>query len=148
MKVIFIKDAPGQGRKGEIKEVSEGYAHNFLIPKGFAQTATADIQAKIAKESKEAEAKKQKESVRLLQFKADMEKRTFAVKVKVGDKGQIFGSIHEKDIALVIASKMNIQLEKHQVELISSIKALGEHKVKVKLGSGVTATVKINAEAI
>ena len=92
MKVIFIKDTPGQGRRGEIKDVSDGYAQNFLIRKGLAQVATAEMQAKIAKEAKEAEIKKLKEIGKLEALKSEIEKRTFTVKVKVGEKGQIFGN--------------------------------------------------------
>lgn len=147
MKVIFIKDTPGQGRKGEIKDVSEGFAQNFLIKKGFAQAATTDIQAKIAKEAKEAEAKKLKEIGKLEALKGEIEKRIFTVKVKVGEKGQIFGGVHEKDIAASISAKLSHPLEKNQIEIGSIIKQIGEHLVKVKLGSGVTASAKINVEA-
>jgi large subunit ribosomal protein L9 len=148
MKVIFIKDSPGQGKKGEIKEVSEGFAQNYLIPKGFAQVATADIQAKIAKEAKEAEIKKLKEIGKLEALKSEMEKRIFTVKVKVGDKGQVFGSVHEKDIAEAIAGKLNHPIPKNDIAIDAPIKELGEHKVKVKLGQGIVAVTKINVEAM
>ncbi|MCL5666878.1 MAG: 50S ribosomal protein L9 [Patescibacteria group bacterium] len=148
MKVIFLKDAPGQGRRGEIKDVSEGYARNFLIPRGFVQTATVDIQAKIAKESKEAENKRLKEIEKLRLLKSDLEKRTFTLKVKVGDKGQIFGSVHEKDVVQTINHKMNANLEKHQIALPVPIRALGEHQAKVKLGSGLEANIKLHVEAL
>lgn len=147
MKVIYLKDVTGQGKRGEIKDVSSGFAQNFLIPKGFVRVATADIQNKIAKESKEAEAKHQRELNRLQFLKAEMEKRTFTVKVKVGDKGQIFGSVHEKDIAEAIAGKLSHPLEKNQIEIDSAIKELGAHQVKVKLGQGIIASAKINVEA-
>jgi large subunit ribosomal protein L9 len=147
MKIIFLKDVPGQGKRGEIKEVSSGFAENFLIKKGFAQVATADIQNKIAKEAKEAEIKKLKEIEKLQVLKQDLEKRVFTVKVKVGDKGQVFGSVHEKDIAAVISGKINHPVEKSQVEIPSAIKELGEHQVKVKLAGGIIANVKINVEA-
>jgi large subunit ribosomal protein L9 len=147
MKVIFTKDAPGQGKRGEIKEVSEGYAKNFLIAKGFAQIATPDIQAKIAKEAKEAKAKKEKEITKAGTLKNDIEKRVFTLTVKVGDKGQIFSAVHDKDIAAAINSKMNTVLEKNQVELSKPIKELGEHSVKIKIAQGITAAVKIHIEA-
>jgi large subunit ribosomal protein L9 len=147
MKIIFIKDVAGAGKKGEVKDVNEGYARNFLIAKGFAQIATADIQNKIAKEAREAETKKQKEIGKLLELKQDLEKRLFTLKVKVGDKGQVFGGVHEKDIATLISSKISHPLEKNQVEITLAIKQLGEHQIKVKLGGGITANVKINVEA-
>jgi large subunit ribosomal protein L9 len=147
MKIIFIKDVAGQGKRGEIKEVSSGFAENFLIKKGFARVATADIQAKMAKEAKEAETKKLKEIEKLQVLKQDLEKRIFTVKVKVGDKGQIFGSVHEKDIALSIGSKSNHPMDKNQIDIESPIKQIGEHQVKVKLGGGINANVKIKVEA-
>ncbi len=148
MKVIFLKDAPGQGKKGEIKDVSPGYAQNFLIPKGFVQPATVELQAKIAKEKREAEIKRAKEVKKLEELKADMEKRVFTVKVKVGEKGQIYGSVHEKEIATAIASKLNHPLEKGQIEIARPIRGVGEHRVKVKLGHGIIAGAKIHVEAM
>ncbi len=147
MKVIFIKELSGTAKKGEIKEVNDGYAKNFLIAKGFAQMATADIQAKIAKEQKEADAKHKKEKEKLEALKAEMEKRVFTVKVKVGDKGQVFSGVHEKEIAGVVNAKMSLNIEKNQVKLDKPIKDLGEHKVSLKLHSGLIATIKLNVEA-
>ena len=147
MKVIFLKDVPGQGRKGEIRDVSSGYADNFLIPKKFAQAATAEIQGKIAKESREAEAKHHKEIARLQGLKTDLEKRVFTLKVKVGDKGQVFGGVHEKDIAKAVGDKTGYPLEKNQVIIDTAIKQIGSHQVKLKLGSAITALLKINVEA-
>ncbi|HYV33587.1 MAG TPA: 50S ribosomal protein L9 [Candidatus Limnocylindria bacterium] len=147
MKVIFVKELSGTAKRGEIKEVNDGYANNFLIAKGFAQAATADIQAKVAKEGKEAEIRKLKEIGKLETLKADLEKRTFTVKVKVGDKGQIFSGVHEKDIISVLNSKMGLSLEKNQIEIGGIIKELGEHKVKVKLASGIIANLNIHVEA-
>lgn len=147
MKIIFTKDVSGQGRKGEIKDVSEGFAQNFLIKKGLAQVATPELQAKIAKEAREAEAKKLREVEKLRALKNDIEKRVFTVQVKVGDKGQIFGSVHEKDIAATIGAKIHQQLEKHQIELNGAVRQVGEHQVKVKLGQGIIANAKIQVEA-
>lgn len=147
MKVIFLKDVSGQGKRGEIKDLSEGFVQNFLIPKGFAQVATSDIQAKIAKEAQEAEAKHQKSLAKLQALKLEIEKRTFTVKVKVGDKGQVFGSVHEKDIAAAVSAKLNYPLDKNQVEIGAAIKQLGQHRVIVKLGGGIIVNLKINVEA-
>ncbi len=157
MKVIFVKDAPGAGKKGEIKEVSEGYGNNFLVAKGFAQIATPQIQAKVVKEQKEAQAKKLKETEKLRNLKSDLEKRTFTLKIKVGEKGQIFSSVHEKDIVLAINNKMSakggsafgggLELEKSQIKIAGVIKTLGLHQVKVRLASGIVAETKINVEA-
>jgi len=147
MKIIFIKELTGTGKKGEIKEVSDGYAKNFLIAKGFAQAATADIQSRIAKEQKEAEAKHQKEVAKLQSLKTDLEKRTFSVKVKVGDKGQIFSGVHEKDVAKAVGDALKFPIEKNQVEIAGIIKELGQHQAKLRLAPGIIASIKINVEA-
>lgn len=147
MKIIFVKELSGTGKKGEIKDVSDGYAQNFLIAKGFARLATADIQAKIVKEAQEADIKKLKDIKKLEALKAEIEKRVFTVKVKVGDKGQVFGGVHEKDVAAAISTKLNQGLEKNQVEIASPIKQIGEHLAKIKLGQGISANAKIHVES-
>ena len=147
MKIIFIKDTPGQGKRGEIKEVSDGYAKNFLIARGLAKVANTDIQAMVAKEQREAVTKKQKELTQLQTLKTELEKRTYSVSVKVGDKGQIFSGVHDKDIAEVISKKVGQLIDRGQVGLTKPIKELGLHTVKVKLAGGISANVKIQVEA-
>ncbi len=146
MKVIFVKELSGTAKKGEIKDVNDGYAKNFLIAKGFAQVVTAQIQAKVEKEQKETAAKRARELEKLQVLKTDIEKRTFAIKVKVGDKGQIFSGVHEKEVVKAINDVLKANLEKNQVELSGIIKELGEHKVKVKLAGGIVANVNIKVE--
>ena len=146
MKVIFIKDSAGNGRKGEVKELSDGYAKNFLIAKGFAQAVTPQILAKVEKEQKEQVQKKQRELARQQVLKAELEKKIFSIKVKVGDKGQVFGGVHEKEVAKAVEAKLGVVLEKNQVEIPQAIKTPGEHLVVIKIGPGVSARVKINLE--
>ncbi len=143
MKVYFIKDSPQGGKKGDIKEVSDGYGANFLIAKGFAVPATPQIIAKIEKEGREAEDKRIKDLKKLEALKQNLEKRIFTVKVKVGDKGQIFGGIHEKEIAEKLSRESGISIEKSQISLSAPLKTLGEHKIKVKLAGNLEAGIKI-----
>ena len=147
MKVIFVKELSGSGKRGEVKEVSDGYAKNFLIAKGFAQIATPDILAKVEKEKKEAAAKHQKNQAGLQALRNDLEKQIFKISLKVGDKGQIFSSVHDKDIAHAINAKLKIHLDRHQIFLDKPIKDLGEHQAKVKLAPAIIANLKINVEA-
>ena len=148
MKVILIKDVAKIGQRGEIKEVSAGYATNFLIKQGLAQPATKEAQAKLASEHRDQTAKKRKLAELAKRSKAELEKRTFTVKVKTGDKGQLFGGVHEKDIAAAIFQKTKIQLEKSQIDAHHGIKQLGEHTIKIKLAGGLTAQTKINLESL
>lgn len=148
MKVILLKDVAKIGKKGQIVEVSEGYANNFLISKGFAAVATTQIQQKIQKEQKDAQAKSQRDIKKAELLKADLEKRIFTVKVKVGDKGQIFGGVREKDIADAIKNKMNFEVDKHHIIVDQPLRSAGEHFITLNLGHQTKARVKINIEAI
>ncbi len=148
MKVVLLKDVAKIGRRGELKDVSEGYANNFLIRKGLAAVATAAVQEQITQEAKQSADRQEKESAKLQQLKSALEKRTFTLKVKVGDKGQVFGGVHEKDIAAVINGKLNSNLDKGQIDTHRGIKTLGEHEINIKLGHGLTAVTKLNIEAL
>ena len=147
MQVILLTDVPKIGRKGEIKNVNAGFGTNMLIKKGLAILATKEAQDKVAKQTRVVEDSKLKARTKAGLQKQELEKRTFTVKVKVGDKGQIFSSIHEKDVADAIFQKTKITIDKNQFEPLHGIKKLGEHFVTIKLGQGVTAKTKINLEA-
>ena len=148
MKVILLTDVPKIGRKGELKEVADGFGKNMLIRKGLATLATKETQDKVAKEAKDQSEAKQRAIKKAQEFKAELERRTFTVKVKTGDKGQIFGGVHEKDIAAAIYQKTKIVLDKFHFDAHKGIKQLGEHTINVKLGQGVIAITKINLEAL
>lgn len=148
MKVILLNDVPKIGKRGEIKEVSAGYGTNFLIKKGLAKLATTEATAKLAKEKQELVEKQSKEKSKFDHAKKELEKRTFTVKIKTGDKGQIFNAIHEKDIAQSIYQKTKIQLDKSQILIPKGIKQLGEHIIEIKFGLGVRAKTKINLESL
>lgn len=147
MKIILLKDIANIGKRGEIKEVNDGFAKNSLIPKKLAAIATVEIQTRVAKESREAEEKKQRAHQKLESLKQELQKRTFTIQVKVGDKGQIFGGAHEKDIISVINSKLNTNLDKSVIHLKHPLKEAGVHNVKIKLGHGIETETKINLEA-
>lgn len=148
MKVILLSDVPKVGKKGEVKEVNDGFGKNMLIKKGLAMAATKEAEAKLAKESKEKSNHQKKLEEKLKTQKSELERRTFTVKVKVGDKGQVFGGIHEKDIIAAIYQKTKITLEKAQIDAHKGIKALGEHTINIKLGHGFSAKTKINLESL
>lgn len=148
MKVILLKDVPKVGRRGEIKEVNAGYANNFLIKQGLAQAATGAATAKLNTEKRDKEAQKSKALEQANRQKAELEKRTFTVKVKTGDKGQVFSGVHEKDIAAAIYQKTKIQLGKSQIQVPHGIKQLGIHEVMIRIITGVQAKVKINLESL
>jgi len=145
MEVILLKDVPGLGRSGEIKEVPEGYARNYLIPKGLAVKSTKgrikDIELrKSAIETKEA---KEKESAMKLAERLKGVSLTF--RVKVGEENKLFGSITSGDIAEEL-NKKGYNIDRHQIVIKEPIKYLGTYEVTIKLGFGISAPINVIVE--
>ncbi|MGG3193512.1 MULTISPECIES: 50S ribosomal protein L9 [Priestia] len=144
MKVIFLKDVKGKGKKGEVKNVSDGYAHNFLLKNGYAVEATGGnvkvLEAQKNREQKDADAELQANK----ELKATLEELTVELKAKSGEGGRLFGSITSKQIAEELKKKHNIKVDKRKIELNDAIRALGYTNVPVKLHPEVTATVKVH----
>lgn len=142
MKVILLKDVKGQGKQGEVKNVSEGYANNFLIPRGLAAVATDG-------NLKQLESKKKAESKRKSQEKADAEKlaekisnMTVQLKAKSGEGGRLFGSITSKQIAEAMAAQ-KVKVDKRKIDLPEPIRTMGVTQVSIKLHPEVTAKIKV-----
>ena len=144
MKVVLLKDIPGVGKKNEIKEVSDGYAKNFLIAKGAGKLATTEVLAKLKNEAAQHQEKLRKSRERMEALKRELDKKTFTIEVKVGDKGQVFGSVSEKDVLACIQEKMNVTLERNQIHIPKHIKELGEYQIEVTLSSGISSIRILN----
>ncbi|WP_406945211.1 50S ribosomal protein L9 [Halobacillus sp. SY10] len=146
MKVIFKADVKGKGKKGEIKEVNDGYARNYLLKNNLAVEATkGNVQAQKAKDAKaEQQAQEEvEEAKRLKETLADLEVKLVA---KSGDNGRLFGSITSKQIAEQLKKSHNIKIDKRKIELDDPIRALGYTNVPVKLHPEVTGTIKVHVE--
>ena len=142
MKVIFIKDLKKQGKKGEIKEVKDGYAQNYLIKNGYAIKVTEkniETYEKEKAQEKKIFDEKQEEAIKL---KDQIEKTTLLFKVKTGDQDRFFGSISAKQIKDELHKK-GFKIDKRQIELTGSLSSLGYHNVKINLFKEVTATLKV-----
>lgn len=143
MEVIFIKDLKNQGKKGQIKNVKDGYAENFLIKQGYAVRKTKESLAKLESEQRnkaalDAENKKNAEIL-----KTELSKVIIDFKVKTGEGDKVFGSISVKQIKDELKKK-NFQIDKSQIEITSPIASLGFHNVDIKLYPGITATIKVH----
>ncbi len=142
MKVIFIKDLKKQAKKGDIKEVKDGYAQNYLIKNGYAVQVTEKNMENVKKEN---DAKKQEEQ-RLIkeaeEQKKELEKLTLIFKVKTGDHDKVFGSVSPKQIKEELLKK-GYKIDKKQIELVTSLQALGFHKVMVTLYKEIKAELKV-----
>ncbi|KKI89515.1 50S ribosomal protein L9 [Bacillus sp. SA1-12] len=144
MKVIFLKDVKGKGKKGEIKNVADGYAHNFLIKQGLAiEASTANVSSLNAQKKKQ-EKEAIEELEQMQELKKVLNELTVELKAKSGEGGRLFGSITSKQIADELKKSHSIKLDKRKIDLPDAIRALGYTNVPVKLHPEVTATVKVH----
>lgn len=143
MEVIFIKDLKNQGKKGQIKEVKDGYAQNFLIKNGYAVVKTKENLAKLNKEQALKVATDQENKQRAEELKEKLDKVVLEFKVKTGEGDRVFGSISVKQIKDELA-KQTYKIEKSQIEITNQIASLGFHNVKLNLYPGVEATIKVH----
>ena len=143
MKVVLKQDVKKLGKKGELVETSDGYARNFLFPRGLA--AQADNQA--MNELKNADSSKQfKIDTEIKKANASKEKlegKVFEMKAKAGSNGRLFGSVTSKEISQEIKKQYNIIVDKRKVSLDTDIKAFGTYNAKVKLYNGIVANIKV-----
>lgn len=148
MKVIFKKDVGGVGQRGTVKEVSDGYALNFLIPNGMAEQATPDVVARVQKQMAEsAKAADAKQAALATKLKALNGSRV-TVKVKTNEKGHLFKGIHKKEIAEEISSHASVAISPDMLKHADTvIKEVGETIVHV-VGAGVDATITFVTEAL
>lgn len=144
MKVIFLKDVKGQGKKGETKEVSDGYARNVLLKQKSAVEATPAEMAKLKAQSKRAAENAAQELEDAKVLKKTLEDLTVELKAKPGKDGRLFGSITSKQIVEQLQKDHNIKIDKRKMELKEAIRTLGVTKVPVKLHHEVTATLKVH----
>lgn len=143
MEVIFIKDLKNQGKKGQIKEVKDGYAQNFLIKNGYAVAKTKENLAKLQAEQAKKAATDQENKKQAEILKVELDKTVLEFKVKTGEGDRVFGSISVKQIKDELQKK-NFKIEKSQIEVTSTIASLGFHNVKINLYPGVEATIKVH----
>lgn len=142
MKVLLTKDVPNLGRSGEIKEVSDGHARNFLIPKHLALPATSQVLQKIQKEEQEKQAKIFKDLERFQNIKNKLEGKTFTIKAK-SEKQNLFAAVHEKEIAQAINEKAGTEISPELIKIQSPIKTLGEHQVEIVFNSEIRTKIKL-----
>lgn len=144
MKLLFLENTEHH-KVGDIKDVPDGFARNYLLPKGIAVPATeervAELESKISKIQKEEE----KVLADLETLKEKIETKTFTVEAQAGDEDKLFGAVTNKDLAEAL-EKAKIEVDKHDIEILEPIHDLGEHEATVKLGHGVHATMKVKVE--
>lgn len=146
MKVLLIKDVKSLGKAGEVKEVKDGYGKNFLIGKGFAKHATAEILAQ-HKEEEILSAKALEEEIALLKVLATkLDKAEIIITKKLGQNGHLFGSITKEEVAHALFEQHKIDIDKKHITDKLAIKTVGEHDLDFKLGHGIHATLHVDVQ--
>ena len=146
MKVILLEDVKALGKKGEIVNVNDGYARNFILPKKLGLEANTknlnDLKLQNANEEKKA-----KEILEAAQaFAKELESKTVVIKMKAGEGGRVFGSVSSKEIATAFKEQCDVDIDKKKIQLTDAIKALGTYDVPVRLHQKVTGTLKVKVE--
>lgn len=147
MKVLLTSDVKGAGKKGEVINVSEGYARNFLLPKGVAVEATEKNLKELARLKAGEDKKKAEELAQAQNMKEKLDKIELNIKVKAGEGGRLFGAITAKDIGETLEKLHGLNIDKRKIEIGAPIKTLGEHLVHIKLHPQVAAEIKVQIAA-
>jgi large subunit ribosomal protein L9 len=148
MKVIFLKDVKGKGKKGEVKNVADGYAHNFLIKQGLAIEANNSNISTLEGQKKKEDKRAAEELAEAKKLGEQLEKITVELSAKAGDGGRLFGSITTKQIAEELQKKHGIKIDKRKMELSDAIRTLGHTKVPVKLHHEVLASLTVHVKEV
>ena len=146
MKVILTQDVRGQGKCGQMIDVSDGYARNFLLPRKLAQEATADNINTMRMNDKATQERQAKERAEALEISKKMKDFTVVVTAKGGGAGRLFGSVTNTEVSEALAKQAGIQLDKRKIVLDEPIKAVGVYTVKCKLGYEINAELKIEVK--
>ncbi|MEY4480184.1 MAG: hypothetical protein RLZZ267_862 [Bacillota bacterium] len=143
MKVVFLKDVKGQGKKGDVKDISDGYVRNYLLPKGLVSVAT-DGSLKVLDQQQKSEAKrKEQEKQEAQALAATLKEMTVTIKAKSGEGGRLFGAITSKQIAEEL-EKAKLKIDKRKILLDDAIRTMGVTAVSIKLHPDVTATLNVH----
>lgn len=147
MEVILLQDVKALGKKGEIVNVNNGYARNYILPKKLGVEATSKNlnDLKLQKQNKEKVAQEKLDAAR--QMAEDLKEKSITVKMQAGVEGKVFGSISNKEIALEARRQLGLELDKKKIVIPEPMKSLGNYHVNIKLHKDVTATLAVKVEA-
>ena len=148
MKVVLDADVKGTGKKGDIVEVSDGYARNFLLRKKLAKEATQENIHVAQAKSQAAAHQKAMEEQAARELAKKMDGATVSLKVKTGDGGRLFGSVTNKEVAELIKEKFGVELDKKRIILSETIKMLGTYTAEIKPYANVSCKVYVQVESL
>ena len=143
MKVIFNVDVRGQGKKGELKEVSTGYARNYLLPRNLATEATPDNLNAFKLKEKAKAAQKAKEKAQAEEYAKTLGGVQVIIKAKAGNAGKLFGAVTSQEISDALKAQFDIDIEKNKIVQAEPIKTFGSFSVKAKLGYEISGSINV-----
>ena len=148
MKVILLQDVCGKGKKGQMLEVSDGYARNYMLPRKIAIEATADAVNTMRMNDKATQERIAKEKAEAMEVSKKLREMTVVVNAKGGGNGRLFGSVTNQEIADALKAKTGIALDKRKIIITDAIKNVGTYTVTCKLGYEITAPLTVKIEEI
>ena len=148
MKVILLTDVKGKGKKGQMIEVSDGYARNYMLPRKIAIEATADAVNTMRMNDKATQERIAKEKAEAMEVSKKLREMTIVVNAKGGGNGRLFGSVTNQEIADALKAKTGIALDKRKIVITDAIKNVGTYTVTCKLGYEITAPLTVKIEEI
>ena len=147
MEVILLKDIKGTGKKGETKNVSDGYARNFLIKKGLAKEATSSAKKELTMKNKAQEREEEEIFEAAKKEKEVLEDNPIEIKEKAAEDGRLFGSVTTKQIAKAIEKQLGIKVDKRKINQSIPMRTVGSQKMEIKLHKDVTAEITVSVLA-
>ena len=146
MKVLLLADVKGTGKKGDVVEVADGYGKNFLIKKGLASLATANVVHEAAQKKAAQEFHKAEEVKALKALAADLNGKTVSVKIKTGENGKLFGSVTSANVAAALAAN-GYDIDKKKIKM-DNVKTLGAFEAEIRLMENIFAKISVSVEAL
>ncbi len=144
MKVIYLQDVKGSGKKGEVKNVADGYARNMLLPKGLAVEATHENMNKLEGQKASAQHKTDVEKQAATEAAAKIKDKKLIIKAKAGSNDRLFGSVTAANIAEALDSQLGVKVDKKKISLSSDIKNFGSYTATVKFYAGISEKVDVD----
>ncbi|HWP98728.1 MAG TPA: 50S ribosomal protein L9 [Syntrophomonadaceae bacterium] len=143
MKVLLIQTVKNLGKEGEIKEVADGYARNYLIPQGLVQEATTTLVKETQERKVREQKQKDKERARAEQIKEQLDGKTLKIKARTGGGDKLFGAVTTREIAEVLKQELHVDIDKKKIDLAEPIKHLGQYQIKLKIYPSIQAEFKV-----
>lgn len=147
MKLVLLQDVKSLGKKGEMVNASDGYARNFLIPKGLAKEVNNQVMNEFKNAENSKKYKTEQEIAAANAAKAKLDGQTLLIKAKAGQGSKLFGSITSKEVSAEIKNKLALDIDKRKISM-SDIKTIGTFKAEIKLYTGISASLTVEVEAL